>query len=127
MPGVAFGQMADDVVVHAQGLLEHKQVLLAPVARTMSASLALMRRWRRRASTFASRCPATMSRMMARPVWPITSVITPGELDVHLHQCLLHALHPAGLPGNQRLVLACHRTQYSPTQAAADAAKTRCP
>jgi hypothetical protein len=50
-----------------------------------------------------------------------------GELDVHLHQCLLHALHPAGLPGHQRLALARHRTQQSPAQAAADAAKPRSP
>jgi len=45
-------------------------------ARTMSASLALTRRCRWRASTRASRWPATMSRMMACPLWPITSLRT---------------------------------------------------
>jgi hypothetical protein len=34
-----------------------------------------------------------------------------GELDVHLHQRLLHALHPTGLLGEQHFALACHRAR----------------
>ena len=31
-----------------------------------------------------------------------------SELDVHLHQCLLHALHPTGLIGQQHVALPGH-------------------
>ena len=34
-----------------------------------------------------------MSRRMRRPVTPVMSLTTNGQLDVHLHQGLLHALH----------------------------------
>ena len=35
-----------------------------------------------------------------------------SELDIHLHQRLLHALHPAALLGDQKLTLALHRPQH---------------
>ena len=84
---------------------------VSALAISLGAGLDAAVRWR--ASTFGSRSPATMARMIAWPVAPITSLSTSVELDVHLHQRLLHALHPTGLLGQQHLALARHRAHHA--------------
>ena len=42
-----------------------------------------------------------------------------SELDVHPHQRLLHALHPAGLLGHQHVALRRHRTHHENLRARA--------
>jgi len=47
-----------------------------------------------------------------------------SELEVHLDQCLLHALHPAALFGEQQLALTHHRVHHADLAIRAPAARS---
>ena len=78
-------------------------------ALVISSALALTRPLRCRASALGSRSPAhdVADDRLAGHAHHIGEHL--GELDIHLHKRLLHALHPAGLFGEQHVALAGYR------------------
>ncbi|OBQ32587.1 MAG: hypothetical protein AN485_21100, partial [Anabaena sp. MDT14b] len=114
--GLALGKVLGNVVVHRQRLPEHEQVLLAPVAGERAHDVLLAGldapmpvlgqdfRFTLAGHDVADDGLPGLAHHVADHL---------GELDVHLHQCLLHALHPAGLARQQHLALARHGADHA--------------
>ncbi|MCY1297113.1 hypothetical protein D9M70_465400 [compost metagenome] len=105
--------MPGDVVVHGQCLAQHEQVLLAPVARQglgdllgagLDAAVAVPGQYLGVALAGDDGADDGLAGL------PHDVAEHLGELEVHLHQRFLHALHPTGLLDEQHLAL----TGYGP-------------
>ncbi len=108
--------MAGNVVIHSQRLTQHEQVLFAPVA------------GQRFRDFLRAGLDAAVAVACQRPRVTLASDDVPdnqlaaqshhigehlGELDVHLHQRLLHALDPTALLDQQHVTLTRHRPQLA--------------
>ena len=108
--------MPGDVVVHRQRLAQHEQVLFAPIAGQRFGDLfgagldtAITVPCQCLGIAFASNDVAD-DRLPGHPHHVGENL---GELDVHLHESLLHALHPTGLFSQQHLSLTGHSAHHA--------------
>jgi len=113
--------MACDVVIHGQRLTRHEQVFFAPVARQCLGDL-LRAGFNADVAVLGQSLGIAVAghdgadNGLASRAHDVADYL--GKLDIHLHQSLLHALHPTGLFRNQHLTLAGNRAPKVRRQAA---------
>ena len=108
--GVTGGQLVLIDVEELEILLQHEEVLRAVVPGEGGGDLGLggvAPRVAMLGEVPGGRAdPATMSRRMRSPVTPVMSLMTTWELQIHLHERLLHPLDVRGRALDQRLAVA---------------------